>query len=492
MLGWTPPGGKPGRHRCTARRLLRPEGRLHYAGGVGSGFDDKELGAIRKRLDDMGGASHGFWSQAIRSIGPSPGSGPRWSSRCSSPTGRAPGGCGIPCISGSGRTSRPARWFARGRPRGGARGVQTRPWPSRSVTTRKGWHGAVPPLRSRRGRIAAPMVPQAPSSSRRRRRRRQSPWRAFSSRIPTASYGRASASRIWRSIGRRYPRVALPGIAQRPLSILRCPDGINGKEQFFQKNGHGIMPCAIREGSVSKQPYLAIDDVEGLISMAQMSAIELHAWGANEIRPAPTGSCSISIPARACPGARWSRRPTKCATGCDLGLASFCRTTGGKGLHVVVPLRPEADWSVAKPFCRAFAEAMAQEDPTRFLAHLKIADRRGRILVDWLRNGLGATAVASFSPRARPGATVATPVTWAEVTPKLDPSLFTIRTVPERLARLKRDPWQGFEKAAQHLPSLVLARSTAPAASEASHVALSAPKPRSSIVTARPPKPRRG
>ena len=148
---------------------------------------------------------------------------------------------------------------------------------------------------------------------------------------------------------------------------------------------------------------------------------------------------------------------------------------------------------MAKPFCRAFAEAMAQEHPTRFLAHLKIADRRGRILIDWLRNGLGATAVASFSPRARPGATVATPVTWAEVTPKLDPSLFTIRTVPERLAKLKRDPWQGLEQAtAQRLPSLVRARSTALAASEASRVALPATKPRSSIVTARPPKPRRG
>ena len=113
---------------------------------------------------------------------------------------------------------------------------------------------------------------------------------------------------------------------------------------------------------------------------------------------------------------------------------------------------------------------MAQEHPTRFLAHLKIADRRGRILVDWLRNGLGATAVASFSPRARPGATVATPVTWAEVTSKLDPSRFTVRTVPERLAKLKQDPWQGFEKAAQRLPSLLLARTAPPVASEVGRI----------------------
>ncbi len=106
----------------------------------------------------------------------------------------------------------------------------------------------------------------------------------------------------------------------------------------------------------------------------------------------------------------------------------------------VALLTPEADWSIVKPFSRAFAERMAAEEPTRFLAHLKIADRKGRILVDWLRNGLGATAIGSFSPRAWPGATVATPVAWREVTAKLDPAAFTVLTVPARLARLRADP----------------------------------------------------
>ena len=105
-----------------------------------------------------------------------------------------------------------------------------------------------------------------------------------------------------------------------------------------------------------------------------------------------------------------------------LGLTSFCRTTGGKGLHVVVPLEPVADWDVVKPFCRAFAETLSQEQPERFLSTVRKADRRGRILIDWLRNGLGATAIASFSPRARDGATVATPVAWDEVDRKLDPA----------------------------------------------------------------------
>jgi bifunctional non-homologous end joining protein LigD len=137
-----------------------------------------------------------------------------------------------------------------------------------------------------------------------------------------------------------------------------------------------------------------------------------------------------------------------------LSLESFCRTTGGKGLHVVVPLEPKAHWDVVKPFCRAFAETMSQEQPQRYLPTLKKVDRRGKILIDWLRNGMGATAVASYCPRARPGATVATPLSWEEVNRKLDPAKFTLRSVPERLARQRVDPWKDFASMRQRLPDL--------------------------------------
>ena len=116
---------------------------------------------------------------------------------------------------------------------------------------------------------------------------------------------------------------------------------------------------------------------------------------------------------------------------------------------MVVQLRPEADWDIVKPFCRAFAEAMTADETGKFLAHLKIADRSGRILVDWLRNGLGATAVSSYSHRARPGAGVATPLAWSEVKPGLDPAAFTVFTVPNRLAGQKRDLWSNFDRADQ-------------------------------------------
>jgi bifunctional non-homologous end joining protein LigD len=195
---------------------------------------------------------------------------------------------------------------------------------------------------------------------------------------------------------------------------------------------------------------------------------------ARPIRCIRIRSCSTSIPATA------SHSPIDVRDQLDrLGLKSFCRTTGGKGLHLVVPLQPVAGWDQVKPFCRAFAETLSEEQPKRYLSTIKKADRRGRILIDWLRNGLGATAVASFCPRARPGANVATPITWDEVNRKLDPAKFTLRTIPDRLARLRSDPWEGFDAARQQLPDL------APPKREA------APrKGRSVIVTAARPKRR--
>jgi bifunctional non-homologous end joining protein LigD len=272
---------------------------------------------------------------------------------------------------------------------------------------------------------------------------------------------------------------ALPGLAHRPLSIVRCPDGIAG-QHFFQKNGHGHLPAQIREGSASGQPYLAIDDRDGLIAMAQMSAIELHTWGAAEDDPLHPDRLVFDLD----PGEGVAVRQIVDAAKDvrerlqQLSLEAFCRTSGGKGLHVVVPLTPDADWDQARQFCHAFAETMAQDAPDRYVAHVKIADRSGRILVDWLRNGLGATAVASFCPRARPGAGVATPLAWNEVTAKLDPAAFTVKTVPARLAKLKADPWDGFDAADQRLPKLKGASETKSRAT-------------GNVVVARKPKPRK-
>jgi bifunctional non-homologous end joining protein LigD len=250
--------------------------------------------------------------------------------------------------------------------------------------------------------------------------------------------------------------LALPGLVKRPLSIVRCPDGIEGKQQFYQKSGHGYMPSQIREGHRGGQPYLAIDDEQGLLALTQISAIEVHPWGSAEADPMRPDRIVFDLdPGEGVPFAQVVAAAVEVRERLEiLKLTSFCRTTGGKGLHVVVPLRPEAAWETVKPFCRAFAETMAQDAPKRFLAHLKIADRSGRILIDWLRNGLGATAVSSYCPRARPGAGVATPLAWSEVKPTLDPGAFTVLTVPKRLEKRTRSPWSEWNDVDQGLPKL--------------------------------------
>ena len=164
-----------------------------------------------------------------------------------------------------------------------------------------------------------------------------------------------------------------------------------------------------------------------------------------------------------------------------LGLTSFCRTTGGKGLHVVVPLEPAAHWDAVKPFCRAFAETLSQEQPERFLSTVKKADRRGRILIDWLRNGLGATAVASFCPRARPGATVATPLAWDEVNASSIPRSSRCATRRSVWRDRRVDPWEDFDAPGGVCPTRAGSR----------RIVRRPRKGKSRIVTAAKPKRRR-
>jgi bifunctional non-homologous end joining protein LigD len=247
--------------------------------------------------------------------------------------------------------------------------------------------------------------------------------------------------------------IALPGIAGRPLAVVRCPAGIDG-ERFFQKHAARGMPGQIRAAEASGAPYLAIDDESGLIAFAQIAAIELHAWGATEADPDHPDRIVFDLdPGEDVPFAEVAAAAMEVRERLEtLGLACFCRTSGGKGLHVVVPLRPRASWDAVKPWCHEFAQGLERDAPDRYVSKMSKVLRRHHILVDWLRNGLGATAIASYSPRARPGATVAAPLAWREVNKRLDPAGYTLRTLKRRLARLRRDPWEGFIQAARPLP----------------------------------------
>lgn len=228
---------------------------------------------------------------------------------------------------------------------------------------------------------------------------------------------------------------ALPHIAGRPLALVRCPDGI-GAEQFFQKKVSPGFPRQIEDIHLGDEQVIAIRDADGLRALSQMAAIEIHPWGSTlDAIERPTQIVIDLDPDKGLDfedvvdAALQVRDAFKTA-----GLVSFCKTTGGKGLHVVVPFRPTLEWDEAKAFARSIAAAFTGAEPRRFTDVAAKKSRGGRIFIDYLRNSRGATAVAPFSPRARPGATIAMPLKWSQVKPGLDPADYTIRSSETQLA----------------------------------------------------------
>ncbi len=248
----------------------------------------------------------------------------------------------------------------------------------------------------------------------------------------------------------------LPHIVDRPLSLLRCPGGI-AQECFFQKHKWAGLGSAVRLVPVpeSDEPMLAIDALPGLLELVQAGVLEIHPWGAKADRPELPDRITLDLdPGENVPwnavvdAAHEVRARLK-----QSGLESFVKTTGGKGLHVVVPLLPKADWPTVKAFAQQISIAMARDDPRRYVDNMSKRVRPGRIYVDYLRNGMGATAVSAYSTRARTGATVSTPLAWEELGPGIRPSHFTVRNLPQRLAYLDRDPWAELQLLQQQLPA---------------------------------------
>jgi bifunctional non-homologous end joining protein LigD len=250
-------------------------------------------------------------------------------------------------------------------------------------------------------------------------------------------------------VARYYESVAefvLPHVIHRPLSLVRCPRGWDQK-CFFQKHLPEDLPPGVRgipiKEKTSTDTYIVIDDLSGLISLVQMGVLEIHPWGSREDRIEQPDRLTFDFDPGTDVGWRGVVRGAQLCR--DLlskaGLRSWVKTSGGKGLHVVVPLMRSTGWEDAKDFAHAVADEMVRREPTLYTANMSKAKRSGKIFVDYLRNGRGATSVAAYSTRARSGAPVSTPLGWDELEGDIGATSFSIGNVPQRLKRLKKDPW---------------------------------------------------
>jgi bifunctional non-homologous end joining protein LigD len=236
----------------------------------------------------------------------------------------------------------------------------------------------------------------------------------------------------------------MPHLKGRPCSIVRTPDGVFGKERFFQRHAGKGSSALISEVTVfgDHKPYMQADRLEALIALAQVAAVEFHPWNCQPFQPEVPGRLVFDLdPDEQIPFERVIEAALAVKARLEsLGLAAFCKTTGGKGLHVVAPLadgKGRTDWPAAKTFAQEVCLAIAADAPDRYVVNMAKAKRVGRIFLDYLRNDRMATAVAVLSPRARANAAVSFPLAWSQVKPGLDPKRFTLRTAPALLTKTK-------------------------------------------------------
>jgi bifunctional non-homologous end joining protein LigD len=262
-----------------------------------------------------------------------------------------------------------------------------------------------------------------------------------------------------RDLARFYETIGdwiLPHLRQRPLTLVRCPNGWD-KACFYQKHPDAKVDAVIERVTVQESSgatlYMMANSVQAVVALLQMGALELHPFGSS----APKLDCPDRLifdfdPDDAVSWKTLVEGVQLLKTLLDeLNLQSFVKTTGGKGLHVVVPIRPAFGWDDIKNFTKSIAELLVRSFPDRFVATVTKSKRTGRTFVDYLRNAEGATAVAAYSLRARRNAPVATPIAWDELARDVRHDYFNVKNIPERLERLKTDPWAGFFEVRQSI-----------------------------------------
>jgi bifunctional non-homologous end joining protein LigD len=414
IVGWTDPSGARVGIGALVLGYYDAKGKLHYAGRVGTGFDAKLLAELRRGFERAG--------------------------EVKKPFGRLPA-----------EAARGVHWVE---PTLVAE-VQFAGWTRDKVLR----HAAFLGLRDDKApaeAVIAPAVAPAPAK-RAPEKRKAAAARHTEVRLsnedkvlyPDGGFTKGDLARYYETVAAH----ALPHLAHRPLTLLRCPEG-QGAQCFFQKHVGSGVPETVGTAEVAEKEggtgtYLLIEDAAGLAGLVQMGVLEIHPWGGTVDDIEHPDRLIFDLDPDV--GLAWDRI-VEAALGLrrllgEIGLESFPKTTGGKGLHVVLPVKPELGWDEAKGFTKAVAEAFAVAEPRRYTAVMSKRARKGRLFIDYLRNGRGNTAVGAFSTRARPGATVSVPVSWDEVERGIRSDAFTIETLPERLRTLKQDPWPGWAKA---------------------------------------------
>jgi bifunctional non-homologous end joining protein LigD len=278
-------------------------------------------------------------------------------------------------------------------------------------------------------------------------------------------FGATRATKL--DLARYYETVAdwiLPHLVDRPLTLVRCGNGVpaggarKGVDCIFMKHAKVWGPPHIRRVRIREKTkvgeYLIVDSLPALIGLAQMDVLEVHTWNSRFARVEQPDRLVIDLDpgadvswAGVVAAARLIRRMLE-----TIELQSFVKTTGGRGLHVVVPLDPKADWNECLEFARAFAQSLVRREPHAFTERFAKAGRDDKILVDYLRNNRTNTSIAAYSTRAKPDAPVSTPLAWTELSAARSPERFTMTTVPRRLEKLRADPWREYNAVKQRIP----------------------------------------
>lgn len=414
--GWTEPSGSRSHFGALLLGWHDDDGRLRYAGRVGTGFTERSLGEVHDRLVRIPTAEPPF---------------------ADPPTGA---------------DARSVQWVE---PREVVE-VEFGHWTEEEIIRHASFQG----LRDDRDpQEIGRERPMEEARVEERRGPRDDPPNVVAGvrlsnpdRILYPEQGRTKAN-----LARYYERVAdliLPHVLGRPLALVRCPRG-HEEACFYQKHLTEGMPEPIRGVEVEEKDgpatYVAVDNVEGLVSLVQLGVLEIHPWGSRVDRLDRPDRLIFDLdPGEGMPwdgvidAAFRLRRRLE-----EMGLVSYVRTTGGKGLHVVAPLVRRADWQEVKVFARDVAQGFARRNPDRFVATARKEERKGKIFIDYLRNDRGATAIASYSTRARPGAPVATPLRWEELARLPKPDHYTIDNLRARMKRIRTDPWEDMDEIRQ-------------------------------------------